>query len=82
MKKLHFFPSPADPCLFVKNRTQFDPPAFIIIYADNGLIISTPDLMKTVLKELAKEFQIKDLGPIKNFLVVKFLSTENVIQYG
>jgi Reverse transcriptase (RNA-dependent DNA polymerase) len=62
MKKLHFFTSPADPCLFVKNGTHFDPPAFIIIYVDDGLIIGTPDLIKTVLQALAKEFQIKDLG--------------------
>jgi Reverse transcriptase (RNA-dependent DNA polymerase) len=73
MKKLPFFPSPADPCLFVKNGTNFDPPAFIIIFVDDGLTIGTPDLIKTVLKELAKEFQIKDLGPIKNFVGCQIL---------
>jgi Reverse transcriptase (RNA-dependent DNA polymerase) len=82
MKKLHSFPSPADPCLFVKIGTKADTPAFINIYVDDGLIIGTPDLIKTVLKALATEFQIKDLGPIKILLVVKFLSIENVIQYG
>jgi hypothetical protein len=54
MKKLRFFPSPPDPCLFVKIGTKDDPPAFIIIYVDDGLIIGTPDLIKTVLKALAK----------------------------
>jgi hypothetical protein len=50
----------------VKAGTNNESPAFIIIYVDDGLIIGTPDLIKTVLKALAKEFQIKDLGPIKN----------------
>jgi Reverse transcriptase (RNA-dependent DNA polymerase) len=73
MKKLHFFPSPADPCLFVKIGTKDDPPAFIIIYVDDGLIIGTPDLIKIVLNAMAKEFQIKDLGPIKHFVDCQIL---------
>jgi Reverse transcriptase (RNA-dependent DNA polymerase) len=73
MKKLHFFPSPADPCLFVKNGTSFDPPDFIIIYVDDGLIIGTPNLIKTFFKALAIEFQIKDLGPIKHFVACQIL---------
>jgi Reverse transcriptase (RNA-dependent DNA polymerase) len=73
MKKLHFFPSPADPCLFVKNGTILDPPAFIIIYVDDGLIIGTPDLIKKVLKASAKEFQIKDLETIKIFVGCQIL---------
>jgi Reverse transcriptase (RNA-dependent DNA polymerase) len=73
MKKLRFFPSPADPCLFVKIGTKDDPPAFIIIYVDDGLIIGTSDLIKTVLKALAKEFKIKDLGPIKIFVGCKIV---------
>jgi hypothetical protein len=73
MKKLHFFPSPADPCLFVKNGTKDDPPAFIIIYVDYGLLIGTSDLIKTVLKALAKEFKIKDLGPIKSLVGCQIL---------
>jgi hypothetical protein len=50
-----------------------DPPAFIIIYVDDGLIIGTPDLIKTVLHALAKEFQIKDIGPIRNFVGCQIL---------
>jgi Reverse transcriptase (RNA-dependent DNA polymerase) len=73
IKKLHFFPSPADPCLFVKNGTSFELPTFIIIYVDDGLIIGTPNLIQTVLKALAKEFQIKDMGPIKNFVGCQIL---------
>jgi hypothetical protein len=72
-EEITYFPSPADPCLFVKNGTNFDPPAFIIIYVDDGLIIGTPNLIKTVLKALAKEFQIKDLGLTKNFVGCQIL---------
>jgi hypothetical protein len=48
-------------------------PAFIIIYVDDGLIIRTPDLIKTVLKALAKAFKIKYLGPIKSFVGCQIL---------
>jgi Reverse transcriptase (RNA-dependent DNA polymerase) len=61
MKKLGFFPSPADPCLFVKPGTKDQSPAFIIVYVDDGLVIGTPDLTRTVLNALAKEFKIKEL---------------------
>jgi Reverse transcriptase (RNA-dependent DNA polymerase) len=73
MKKLGFFPSPTDPCSFVKAGTKHESPAFIIVYVDDGLIIRTPDLIKTVIKALAKEFKIKDLGPIKKFVGCQIL---------
>jgi hypothetical protein len=49
----------------VKAGTKDASPAIIIIYVDDGLIIGTPDLIKTVLRALAKRFKIKYLGPIK-----------------
>ena len=68
MKKLGFFPSRADPCLFVKPATKNQPPAFIILYVDDGGVIGTPEVIRTVLDALAKEFKIKELGPMKNFV--------------
>jgi hypothetical protein len=68
MKKLGFFPSPTDPCLFVKPPMQNQPPAFIILYVDDGGVIGTPEVIRTVLDALAKEFKIKELGPMKNFV--------------
>jgi hypothetical protein len=81
MKELGFFPSPADPCLFIEIEAKDDHPAFIIIYVDDGLITGAPDIIKTVLKALAKESKLKTWDQLKILLVVKFLSTENVIQY-
>ena len=68
MKKLGFFPSPADPCLFVKPAMKNQPPAFIILYVDDGGVIGTPEVIRSVLDALAKEFKIKELGPMKNFV--------------
>jgi hypothetical protein len=59
--------------LFVKIGTNADPPALIIVYVDDGSTIGTPDLIKTVRKALAKELQIKDLGPIKYFVGCQIL---------
>jgi hypothetical protein len=72
MKKMGFFLSPADPCLFLKAGTKHEFPAFIIVYVDDGLIIGTPDLIKTVLKALAKKFRIRTWDQLKMLLVVKF----------
>ena len=68
MKKLGFFPSSADPCLFVKPAVNNQPPAFIILYVDDGGVIGTPEVIRSVLDALAKEFKIKELGPMKNFV--------------
>ena len=68
MKKLGFFPSPADPCLFVKPAVNNQPPAFIILYVDDGGVIGTPEVIREVLDALKKEFKIKELGPMKNFV--------------
>jgi hypothetical protein len=65
---LNFYPSPADPCLFVYKRKDNEPPAFIILYVDDGAIIATEELIEKVLKALSKLVEIKDLGKIKHFV--------------
>jgi hypothetical protein len=60
MKKLSFFPSPADPCLFVKPAKHNQPPAFIILYVDDGGVIGKPEVIRNVLDALAKEFKINE----------------------
>jgi Reverse transcriptase (RNA-dependent DNA polymerase) len=67
-KKLGFLPSPADPCLFVKSAKHNQPPAFIILYVDDGGIIGTPQVIRIFLAALAKEIKIKELGPMKKFV--------------
>jgi Reverse transcriptase (RNA-dependent DNA polymerase) len=54
METMGFFPRPADPCLFVKPGMKDKSPAFIIVYIYDGLVIETPDLIRTVLNALAK----------------------------
>jgi hypothetical protein len=68
MKKFGFFPSPADPCMFVKPALHNQPPAFIILNVDDGGVIGTPEVIRNVLDALAKEFKIKELGPMKHFV--------------
>jgi hypothetical protein len=65
---LNFFPSPADPCLFVKKQTSKEPPAFIILYVDDGAIIGTDEVIKEVLDALSKEVKVKNLGEMKHFV--------------
>ncbi|MGL4341969.1 MAG: reverse transcriptase domain-containing protein, partial [Lactococcus lactis] len=65
--KLHFFPSTADPCLFVR-RIHGQPPAFIILYVDDGAIIGSKSLIKEVMTALSNELKVKSLGPLKHFV--------------
>ena len=52
MNGLGFHPSAADPCLFVKNPEKNAPPAFVMLYVDDGGIIGTPEIIKEVLEKL------------------------------
>ena len=52
--KLHFFPSNADPRLFIQHFDN-QPPAFIILYVDDGAIIGSKEFIKQVLSALSKE---------------------------
>ena len=65
--KLHFFPSAADPCLFIR-KTDNQLPAFIILYVDDGAIIGSESLIKEVMTALSEELKVKSLGPLKNFV--------------
>jgi hypothetical protein len=65
---LNFYPSPADPCLFVYKRKDSEPPAFIILYVDDEAIIATEELIEEVLSALSKLVEIKDFGKIKHFV--------------
>jgi hypothetical protein len=39
--KLDFHPSPADHCLYIKKAKVNEPPAYIILYVDDGAIFGT-----------------------------------------
>jgi hypothetical protein len=66
--KLHFFPSPADPCLFIRPKKHNEPPAFIILYVDDGAIIGTDVVISEVIEALSKIVKVKDLGTMKHFV--------------
>ena len=66
--KLDFFPSPADPCLFVKAKKGNEPPAYIILYVDDGAIIGTKQVIKEVISALSEMIKVKSLGPLKHFV--------------
>ena len=67
-KRIGFYPSEADPCLFVKKKNGDEPPAFIILYVDDGGIIGTPKVIREVMEAMSKIFTVKDLGEMKHFV--------------
>ncbi len=74
---LGFFPTKADPCLFVKQGKGKQPPAFIILYVDDGGIIGTPEIITTVINALSKYFKVKDLGEMKHFVGCHIIEDKN-----
>ena len=77
MNGLGFYPSATEPCLFVKNPEKEEPPAFVMLYVDNGGIIGTPAIIKEVLENLSKEFQVKELGEMKHFVGCHIIENKN-----
>lgn len=67
MVKLNFESNEIDPCIFVKR--EFGKLMVVLIYVDDGLIMSNDlnDILN-LIKDLRKEFKIKDLGEPKEFL--------------
>jgi Reverse transcriptase (RNA-dependent DNA polymerase) len=66
--KLDFHPSPADPCLYIKKAKANEPPAYIILYVDDGVIFGTPKIIEQVMKSISSVLKVKDLGEVKNFV--------------
>jgi Reverse transcriptase (RNA-dependent DNA polymerase) len=65
---LDFHPSPADPCLYIKKAKDNEPPAYIILYVDDGVIFGTPKIIEQVIKSIPSGLKVKDLGEVKNFV--------------
>lgn len=69
--KLHFFPSPADPCLSVQVHTVNEPPAYIFVYVYDGAKIGSKAVIKEVMSDLSKEnIKIKRMDPLNILLVL------------
>jgi hypothetical protein len=65
---LDFHPSPADPCPYIKKAKGNEPPAYIILYVDDGVIFGTPKIIEQVMKSISTVLKVKDLGEVKNFV--------------
>jgi hypothetical protein len=76
LKTLYYFPSRADPCLFIKTD-KLNNKSYLIIYVDDGGIFGTPEEIKNVLNQLSKTFVVKDLGPMENFVGCKIITNKN-----
>ena len=66
LEKLGFKPSAADPCLFI--RRDKDGLTFLIIYVDDGSIFGKRAIIAQVLADLGKDFTIKNLGPVQDYV--------------
>jgi hypothetical protein len=77
LSQVGFLPSPADPCLFVKKQNKDDPPAFVILYVDDGGIIGTSKIIDQVIQCMAKTFTVKDLGPMEHFVGCHLLENKS-----
>jgi hypothetical protein len=64
---LHFHPSPAYPCLYIKKAKGNEPPAYIILYVDD-VIFGTPKIIEQVMKSISSVLNMKDLGEVYNFV--------------
>ena len=78
MLSIGFHPSLADPCLFVKKK-RIGPPAFVILYVDDGGVIGTDEDIAEVMSALSKYFKIKDLGEMKSFVGCEIIERKNTI---
>jgi Reverse transcriptase (RNA-dependent DNA polymerase) len=66
--KLDFQTSPADPCLYIKKAKDHEPPAYIILYLEDGVIFGLPKIIEQVMKSISSVLKFKDLGEVKNFV--------------
>jgi hypothetical protein len=79
LNAIGFVSSKADPCLFVKAGKGKEPPAFIVLYVDDGGIIGTPEVIDEVMKALSKVFKIKDLGEMNTFVACDIIDDNKTI---
>jgi hypothetical protein len=75
LQSLDYYPSKADPCLFIRNDTKGNR-SFLIIYVDDGGILSTQENIDMVLQKLSKTFVVKNLGKMEDFVGCKILTNK------
>jgi Reverse transcriptase (RNA-dependent DNA polymerase) len=75
MAGCNYFPSKADPCLFIKKASGGEPMSFVIIYVDEGGIFGTPEAFKEVIEALCKSFKVKTMGEMRKFVGCHIIDT-------
>ena len=71
MRKMGYWQSRGDHTLFIKNSTGGKVTA-LIVYVDDIIVTGDDNVEQQQLKEqLAREFEIKDLGKLKYFLGIE-----------
>lgn len=73
--KIGMKPSDADPCLFIPQEGRVSK-IMIGLYVDDALLMGTTDQCAQIVKSIAAEFEIKDLGMLKPYVPAKFLGME------
>ena len=68
MIKLDYKPSASDPCLFFRKNKGEDTLTITSVYVDDGGCIGTKEVITATLEGLSKDFSIKVLGPLKNYV--------------
>eukprot|EP00253_Pinus_taeda_P028918 PITA_28918 len=66
LMKLGFTRSEADPKLYFK--VEYDKPLILVLYVDDLFLTGANPLIHKCKREMASEFEMKELGPIHYFL--------------
>jgi hypothetical protein len=74
MLSLGLTPSEADPCLFIGGVGEKK--VRVGLYVDDALLFGSSSAVEAMVKALAKEFEIKDLGLLNSTEPFKFLGME------
>lgn len=70
LQELGFKPSKADTSLFFYSKGNVS--IFLLIYVDDIIVVSSvPSATATLLKDLTKDFALKDLGELQFFLGIE-----------
>lgn len=73
--KLGFIPSKADTSLFYYNKRGHT--LFVLVYVDDIIVTSSSQAATdALLKDLQREFALKDLGDLHYFLVIEVKKTQ------
>lgn len=74
LKKNNFVKSTADACLFTRKEKENS--AYIIVYDDDILITSENEIVKQIVKRLRKEYDLKNLGDVSQYLGTQINKTQ------